>query len=348
MKDSFLKRLLKKKALYPVPILLFLLVLLIFVKSELTLTAYSRLIAEDIAVIRPEIDGILKEIHVREGDIVKKNQVILRLLDDDINFEIKKLVAQIKQVEWELKRLVSGPLPEEIKILKAEVDAVNSKRIYLEKETDRSEKLWKQTASSEAEYDEIKNELLVTKARLLEKQNRLTLFRMGERVEVIEAKRARVEELQASLSKLRNDLERTHIKSPIDGVVTTEWMHLKMGGHIKRGQEICRIEAIDKLIIEIPISEKDIQYVNIGAKVVIRMGAFPDKTFFSKITNIAYKTIEEKPTHLRIYSLIPNEDRLIKSEMSCFVKVHCGKYRLGYVLFRGVARFFKVEFWSLW
>lgn len=348
MKNLFLKRLLKRKALYPVPILLFLLILLIFVKTELTLTAYSRLIPENIAVIRPEIDGILKEIHVREGDIVKKNQVIFRLLDDDINFEIKKLVAKIKKEEWELKRLVAGPLPQEIKILKSEVDAIDSKRIYLEKETDRIEKLWKQTASSEAEFDQIKNELLVTKARLLEKRNRLALLRMGERVEVVEAKRARVEELQAALSNLRNDLEKTYIKSPIHGIVTTEWMHLKMGSHIKRGQEICRIEAIDKLVIEIPISEKDIQFVNIGAKVEMRMGAFPDKTFYSEITNIAYKTIEEKSTHLRIYSVIPNEDRRIKSDMNCFVKVHCGQYRLGYVLFRGVIRFFKVEFWSLW
>ncbi|MDH5203114.1 MAG: HlyD family efflux transporter periplasmic adaptor subunit [Nitrospirota bacterium] len=348
--ETFFQKLMKKKIVYLIPILLFLLVILVFVKSELTLTGYTKLFPHSEVFIRPEISGILKEIYIKEGDIVKKGDLLVKLLDDDIALEISKLQSRIKSEEWELKRLVEGPLPEEIKALEAEIEAVNSKKIYLEKELDRIEKLWKERVSPEAEYDQIKKDLSVTKAQLLEKQNRLALLKMGERVEIIEAKRARIEELKTKFSYLKIDLERTNIRSPIDGTVTTAWVHLKKGEYIDKGKEILRIEAIDKLLAEIPISDKDVTYVKIGQKVAIRLSALPFETFSGEVISIAPKTtkVEKGKPKVMVYSLITNKDSLIKSETNCFAKIYCGKYSLGHVLFRGIIRFFRVEFWTLW
>src|SRR5437867_4856276 len=73
------------------------------------------------ADLRPEVDGMVEAVHVREGDWVKKGDSIADLSDRDLVAELQKTEADIEQSRAKLQELEAGPAPEEVATARAEV-----------------------------------------------------------------------------------------------------------------------------------------------------------------------------------------------------------------------------------
>ncbi len=96
------------------------------------LASGDQVVAE--AVVEPALwaplsfttSGVVKEILVHEGDVVKKGQVLVRLDDTDAQLAVKKAEAVLAAAEARLAKLKAGARPEEIAVARAQLDAARA------------------------------------------------------------------------------------------------------------------------------------------------------------------------------------------------------------------------------
>lgn len=98
----------------------------------------------------------------------------------------------------------------------------------------------------------------------------------------LEESRLQFRELSERVRKFEDSLERTTVRSPVDGVVKT--LHVvTVGGVLKPGESVADIVPIgDRLIVEAKLKTQDIGYVAVGQRAVIKL-ASSDAVRFGQI-----------------------------------------------------------------
>lgn len=161
--------------------------------------------------IDSQIKGRLVELHVKEGDVVEKGQVIARLEDRDSKFldpeQTQRLKGQMAALESK-----KGAAYTRIQALRAQIDAIDASRLA-------------KLASAQAKISQTQRKLAVNKQ----------LIRVGEQdVETAKLQEQRIRKLEQAGLKSRRDLELA-----IQKTVQVETKLQKMEGDvILSGQEV--------------------------------------------------------------------------------------------------------------
>ena len=87
-----------------------------FVRADLRLAGPFTVLPIHNADVRAEVEGILSEIHVDEGDAVERGDLIASLSDRDIRAELRKMEAEIVEKLARLNLLKAGTRPEELEL----------------------------------------------------------------------------------------------------------------------------------------------------------------------------------------------------------------------------------------
>src|SRR5436190_8250388 len=88
--------------------------ILFYGHSELKIRGKFNVLPFHNADVRAEVEGIIEEIYVDEGDEVKAGDMIARLSNRELRSELLKTEAEIAQNQAKLKMLEAGPTEEEI------------------------------------------------------------------------------------------------------------------------------------------------------------------------------------------------------------------------------------------
>ena len=172
---------------------------------------------DKIAYVSSEIPGLIKDIFVKEGTIIKKGKTLINLENDLIEKDIEIMDTQIEELDIQLKE--SGK---------------NLKRL---------EKLFKNSASSEKEYDDYS----FSYKKLLKQKNLLL----------------------KKLEKLELTLKKSSVKMPFSGIVLEKIK--EQGEWINPGTPICSIGSTEETIIKIAVPESLIKYISLGDKVGVKI-----------------------------------------------------------------------------
>lgn len=108
---------------------------------------------------------------------------------------------------------------------------------------------------------------------LYKKQKELWEKKIGSEIQYLEAKN-RKEALEGSLETLKAQKEMASIKSPIAGIVDD--MFLKEGELAGPGVPMMQVINLDKLYVNIDVSERYIPFVKKGDKVILQFPTYPD------------------------------------------------------------------------
>ncbi len=103
----------------------------------------------------------------------------------------------------------------------------------------------------------------------------------------LEETRLRYRELTERVRKFEDSLERTVVRSPVQGIVKT--LHVvTVGGVLGPGDKVAEIVPIDdRLIVEAKLKTQDIGYVAIGQQAVIRLASSDAVRFGNLVGNVA-------------------------------------------------------------
>ena len=265
---------LRKVGVFAVVALLF----LIF-HIELRLGGEFRVLPTTNADVRSEIEGLVAEVAVHEGKVVKAGDLVARLSDRDIAAELRKTEAAIAEKQ-------AGMRMHEVELLKEQTSTgkAEARLHYRRRNLARMQALRKAEFVATKDLDQAEEDAAVREKELAEA--RLTT---GSRREEILSAAAEIERLQAQAQYLQEQRRLTYIHSRIDGVVTTPERQLRnlVGQNVKKGDLVAAVHRLDTVTAEIALSERDIGEIQKGQYVAVRARAYPNTTFAGKVTSVA-------------------------------------------------------------
>lgn len=252
-----------------------------FGKSEVTQVAVEkvtkRTIIETVSAsgkVQPEIEvklsaevsGEVVELLVKEGDVVKKGQLLCKVRPDVLKSGFDRAVASLNSQKASL-----ASTQQQLK--QVEANFANTTAKYK-----RNQELFAKKVISAAEFDAVKAEFEGSKASLESTRQNVVASRFG-----VEQSNALVKEAGANLAK-------TTINAPVDGVISK--LSIELGDRIlgtsqMAGTEIMRISNLSSMEVSVDVNESDINRVSAGDLADIEVDAFQNQKFKGEVTEIA-------------------------------------------------------------
>ena len=203
-------------------------------------------------VISPEVAGEIVQLPVKEGQPVKKGDLLVQVKPDNYQASRNSAEANYKSA---LASLTMG----EAQLEKAEA------------EYKRNQDLFRNKLVSESVFLEFKTAYEVARLQC-------------------ESDRHRANQAKFSLDKAEDDLSKTTIVAPIDGTVTrlnSELGERVLGTSFNQGTEIMTIADLDDMEARVDIGESDVVLIQPGQKARLEVDAFKDRKFTGEVTEIA-------------------------------------------------------------
>jgi HlyD family secretion protein len=202
--------------------------------------------------INPEVAGEITALPVKEGDHVKKGDLLVQIKPD--NYQ-----ALRNSAEAAYKSAIAGKTLAQAEVEKAEA------------EFKRNDELFHTKLVSDSVWLDFKTAFDVAKLRYTNAVHQ-------------------VDQANYSLDKAADDLSKTTIRSPMDGTITRLKSQLGervLGTSFNMGTEIMTIANLDDMEARVDIGEVDVVLIQPGQKTRLEVDAFKDRKFNGVVTEIA-------------------------------------------------------------
>jgi len=231
-----------------------------------TVTASGKVQPETEVKLSSEVSGEVVELLVKEGDIVKRGQLLFKVRPDVLKSGYDRASASYSSQKASVASAAQL-------LTQSEGSFANEQGIYK-----RNVELFKKKVISVAEFDAAKAAFVTAKTNLESAKQSLIGAKFN-----LEQSGANVQEASANLAKAT-------IFAPVDGVISK--LSVELGDRILgtaqfAGTEIMRISNLSSMEVNVDVNENDINRVNIGDSAVIEVDAFEDKKFKGVVTEIA-------------------------------------------------------------
>ena len=203
-------------------------------------------------VINPEVSGEIIALPVKEGDIVKKGDLLLKIKPDNY-------IAQRNSIQANHMSALANQNLAKANLDKAELDYA------------RQERLFKDKLISDSVFLEAKTSLAVMKASY-------------------ETSQHQADQAAASLARAEDDLSKTTIVSPIDGTITKLRSQLGervVGTAMMAGTEVMTVANLNDMEARVDIGESDVVLMKLGQRARLEVEAFRNKKFNGIVSEIA-------------------------------------------------------------
>jgi HlyD family secretion protein len=215
-------------------------------------TATGKIQPEVEVKIAPEVSGELIDIPVKEGQIVHKGDLLLRIKPDSYR-------AQVESQQAALSGSRASVEQQRAQVQKAEQDYKRVQNLYaqhLVSEQDRK--------AAETSYD-------VAKAAL-------------------HTSEFDVQRVEGGLRQISELMNKTTIVSPADGAISA--MESRVGERVVgtsqfAGTEVMRIADLSKMEAQVNVNENDVVNVKVGDQAAISVDAYPDRKIRGVVREIA-------------------------------------------------------------
>jgi RND family efflux transporter MFP subunit len=249
---------------------------LVFCPIPMRLVGDASVAPQNAAQIQPEVDGVVRSVAVREGDVVKKGAVLAELDDWDYRSALGAAQAKYTGALAEMNRALSANDGTEAGVQRVQAD------------------FW----SSE-------------------------------------------------LERARERLEKTRLRSPLDGLVTTPHVESLVGRHLAKGDALLEVVNTSSAMVDVAIDQDDVPFLKTGADSAVKLESFPTKTFKGTVVIVSPKsesTGDDRVFFVRVS--VPNPEGKIRSGMQGRGKVSAGWRPAGYVMLRRPLMWIWSKLWS--
>ena len=232
-----------------------------------TVSSNGKIQPEKDIKISPYISGEVVELYVKEGNQVKKGDLLAKI-DPEI------YISQFDQSEASVNTQKANLANSKARLAQLKAQFENARLNF-----DRQEKLFQQNVISKAEYDQSKSAFQVAQAQVT----------AGE--EDIKASEFMVKNSEAALKRSKEDLTRTAIFAPNDGTVSKlsvlQGERVTGASQFSSGTEIMRIANLNAMEAQVQVNENDIVRVKMGDTALIEVDAYLNRKFKGIVTEIA-------------------------------------------------------------
>ncbi|MGA8262709.1 MAG: HlyD family secretion protein [Arenicellales bacterium] len=260
-------------------------------------------VAADVVDIRPEVTGRIDQVLAKENQRVRRGQVLVRINPADFRARVEQAQARLAVARAAVEDASEQISLQQRKIQQAEagVDAGKAQVRRAGLELRRARDLAKKSFVSRQSLQNNEAEDSVARARLLE--NKANLAAARQMREVLTAKeksaRAEVESAEAALDYATQQLAKTTIAAPRDGVVGD--LGAREGAMAQPSLTLMRLVPVPQVYVRANFKETQIARMSIGEPAAIHVDALPGVVFHGEVSSLAPATGTE-------FSLLPQDN----------------------------------------
>lgn len=231
-----------------------------------TVSASGKVQPETEVKISSDVSGEIVQLFVKEGDSVKKGQLLLEVNPDILQTVFEASNANVSASEAQLANARSRVNQAQAQFNRADADFK------------RSQTLFNKKAISQADFDASKAAFEVAKADLAAAEESVNVAKFN------------VDNARANKSQAQKNLARTVIFAPTSGIVSklvVEKGERVVGTAQMSGTELLRIANLNEMEVKVDVNENDIVRLRTGHKAIIDIDAYPNRKFRGTVTQIA-------------------------------------------------------------
>ena len=243
------------------------------VKTDLAsfVSATGRIEARTKVNVQSSVIGEIRELPVKEGDVVKKGDLLVQVDPERYRTEVDRLQSAVRM--------------QKIAIEQAEVSLANSERKYRRNQSLLGNSgLVSQEAFESSELD------------------------FNSRAIDLRSLKEQVQQAEASLARARDDLSKTTIRSPMDGTVTqlnAEKGEITLTGTMNNpGTVIMVVSDMGEILATVDVDETRVTQVRIGQAARVVVDAVGEaKPYTGKVFEIAGSAVQRAGQQTQVFEV---------------------------------------------
>jgi HlyD family secretion protein len=223
----------------------------------------------------------VKRLLVKEGDHVRKGELLLQLDDADIRSQAARAQAKIKEAQARQSALKAGGTQEEVLAVNAEYAKAKSARDDAQRKLDALRRLQTDGATSAGEVRAAEDALQSAQADFtLAEQKKADRYSQPEVANV----EAQVTEAQAAYDAAEDALSKSSVRADFDGTVYS--LPVKQGAFVQAGDLLLQEADLTHVQVRAFVDEPDIGRLQTGQKVEITWDAIPGRTWNGTVSTV--------------------------------------------------------------
>jgi RND family efflux transporter MFP subunit len=199
-----------------------------------------------------QVSGLIVQLPVKEGQKVKKGDLIAQLREDEFRARLKALQGELDQARAVLKKLLAGERPEEQARREAGVRAAEAKLANARAEYDRDRRLLARRSIAPADYERSRTALQVAEEGYEAARQILEKGTVG-REEDIQAKEAAVQGLEGRVVEAKVNLDDCTLRAPFDGVIARRLVEPNQS--VKVNQPVVKFQDVEEIRVAVDVPE---------------------------------------------------------------------------------------------
>jgi HlyD family secretion protein len=223
----------------------------------------------------------VRKLLVKEGDHVRKGQLLLQLDDDDIRTQAARAQAQVKSAAAAENALKTGGTQEEVITLNSQLIKARNARDAAQHNLESLRKLEQQGAASPGEVRQAQETLQSTQADLnLYEQRQKDRYSQPEVAHI----QAQAAEAQAAYDAAEDALGKSTIRAPFDGIVYS--VPVRAGAFVQAGDLLVQEADLSRVLVRAFVDEPDVGRLQIGQRVEIIWDAIPNRVWTGAVDTV--------------------------------------------------------------
>ena len=223
----------------------------------------------------------VKRVLVKEGDHVKKGQLLVQLNDAEARNQAAKAMSQVKSTEADIAAVQTGGTHEEVLTLQAQMVKARNDRDAAQRNLEALERLQQKGAASPGEVKAAQSQLDTANADLkLLEQKQQARYSQPE-VARVDAQKG---EAQTAFSAAENILSQLNFRAPFNGTVYA--LPVREGNYLNPGDLILQEADLSKVLVRAFVDEPDVGRLSPGQKIEITWDAISGRTWTGSITAV--------------------------------------------------------------
>ncbi len=239
-----------------------------------------------------EATGEIVSLPIKEGDVVRKGQLLARIKPDIYEAQKNRAVASLDQSKASLSST------------KAQLDKI-------EADYKRMQGLFQKKLASDSELETARANYLQT---------------LGS----YESQKSYVIQTEAALKESNETLNKTFVYAPMNGTISklsVELAQRVLGSNFSPGTVMITVADLSKMEARVEVDENDVVLVSVGDIAKVKVDAFGEKEFKGKVTQIGNSAVtkglgtQDEVVNFEVRILIEDPNKQLRPGMSCDAEI---------------------------
>ena len=165
----------------------------------------------------------------------------------------------------------------------------------------------------------------------------------------VQINRAKIEQAEAQIGLLNEQLIRTKVAAPFRGVIMKGDLSQSLGSPVERGQVLFEAAPLDSYRVVIQVDERDMDYIRVGQRGRLMLPSMPGDVFPLQVQKITPVSLaKEGRNYFRVEAYLENTPDRLRPGMEGVGKVVIDKRRFIWIWTRELIHWVYLKIWTWW